>query len=323
MTYPVIPAHLGSCGIVKESSYGAGGIPAMLIPFTSVSPPDDVGLLSDAGWRGAPADAYQDTAGPLDSTIELGGPVYADSIGYAFAGILGDVSFSAGSPNTWTMALLNSGTQQPPSYEVTVNDPIGNMQYAGCRFASVQLTFDPTGILQWKGKLAGLVSTTSADPMPAPSGEVPFPAWSGMVTIGGTTETRLLGADLTWARQIVAKRNVTGQQSPYLQRSDVLALTGQLTFALSSDTYHQAHLAATSTTLDLNFSKGAGAALRQLVVHCSSLYFTSSPRDYGKKWIELIATFKADHNATDVGASGGYSPSKITLKNAVGSGTYA
>jgi hypothetical protein len=121
----------------------------------------------------------------------------------------------------------------------------------------------------------------------------------------------------------VPKRNVTGALAPYLQRSDVLTVTGQLTLAVVADTYHQDQLAGTAVALDLNYSRGAGASLRQLVVHCSKAYFTAAPRDYGKKWIELAAAFRADGNTTDVGASGGYSPAKVTLKNAVASGTYA
>jgi hypothetical protein len=249
--------------------------------------------------------------------------VYADTIGYGLAGILGDVAFSAGSPNTWTMALLNSGTQQPPSYAVTVNDPVGQLVYAGCKFTSAQLTLDPAGYLTWQGKLAGLVAASGAASMPAPSSERPFPAWSGTVTIAGSSETRLLSADVALVRPVVAKRNVTGAQSPYLQRSDVLSVTGRLQLALASDTYRQDYVAGTAIALDLSFSTGAGAGLRQLVVHCSKAYLTGAPRDYGKKWIELGATFKADHNVTDIGASGGYSPVKITLKNAVGSGSYA
>ena len=206
---------------------------------------------------------------------------------------------------------------------MTTNDPIGQLQYAGCKFASVTLTLDPTGLLTWQGVLAGLPSSASAASMPAPSSELPLPGWAAVVTIAGVTETRLVAGTITLARQIVPKRNVTGQLAPYLQRTDVLAVTGQLTLAVVADTYHQDHLAGTPVALDFNYSRGAGAGLRQLVVHCSKAYFTASPRDYGKKWIELAATFKADHNTSDVGASGGYSPAKVTLKNAVASGTYA
>jgi hypothetical protein len=145
MTAPAYPARLGSVAIVKEAFYGAGGTPAMLIPATTISTPDNVGLMPDAGWRGAPADSYGEIAGTLDSTVQLAGNVYADSIGYPLAGILGDVAFAGGSPNTWTIASDNGTDQQPPSYEVTTNDPIGQLQYAGCKWASVTLTLDPTG----------------------------------------------------------------------------------------------------------------------------------------------------------------------------------
>lgn len=323
MTVPFYPSALVGVGIVKEASYGAGGTPAALIPVTSISPPDVVGLLSDAGWRGAPADAYQDTAGPLASQLTLGGPIYADTIGYPLAGILGDVAFAGGSPNTWTIASINSGAQQPPSYELTVADPIGQLQYGGCKWSNVQLNFDPSGLLTWTGRVDGLAGTASAATMPTASAELPLPGWAGIVTLAGSTETRLLSAAISFDRAAIAKRNVTGQQAPYLQRSDVLAVTGRLALAVVADTYRQDYVAGTAIALDLNFSRGAGAGLRQLVVHCSKTYLTGAPRGYGNKWIDLEATFKADHNTSDVGASGGYSPAKVTLKNTVASGSYA
>ena len=323
MTAPFYPARLVQVGIGKETAYGTPVAPAFLIPVSSVIGPDNVGLLPDAGWRGAPADSYNEIAGALDSTVSIGGPVYPDTIGYPLAGILGDVAFAGGSPNTWTAAVLNSGTQQPPSYTLTVADPIGKLAYSGCKFTRVQLALSPSALLTWSGTVAGLVSASSASSMPAPSSEVPLAGWQGVITIAGSTETRLLSADITIDRTVVGKRNVDGSQGPYLQRADILAVAGNLNFAVVADTYHQDHLAGTAVTLDLAFSRGAGAGLRQLALHCSEAYLTASPRGYGSKWIELAASFTADYNTTDIGASGGYSPIKATIKNTVASGTYA
>jgi hypothetical protein len=323
MTAPFYPSRLLQVGIGKETTYAVAVTPAYTIPAAGVTAPDNVGLLSDAGWRGAPANSYGETAGPLDSSVTIGGPIYPDTIGYPLAGVLGDVAFAGGSPNTWTAALLNSGTQQPPSYTLTVADPIGQLAYAGCKFQRVQLVLSPDALLTWTGTVAGLVSAAASVSMPAATSELPLAGWQGVVTIAGVTDTRLLSADITIDRTIVPKRNVDGSQGPYLQRSDVLAVTGNLNFAVVADTYHQDQLAATAVALDLNFSRGAGAGLRQLLLHMSKAYFVAAPRSYGNKWIELAAAFRADHNSTDVGASGGYSPMKVTVKNTVGSGSYA
>ena len=51
--------------------------------------------------------------------------------------------------------------------------------------------------------------------------------------------------------------------------------------------------------------------------------FTVAKIERGKDFIELNVTYKAIANTTDVGATSGYSPIKVTLKNAKASGTYA
>jgi hypothetical protein len=50
--------------------------------------------------------------------------------------------------------------------------------------------------------------------------------------------------------------------------------------------------------------------------------YESADISRGKDYVELPISFKAVANSTDVGASGGYSPIKVTLQNAITSGTY-
>jgi hypothetical protein len=63
--------------------------------------------------------------------------------------------------------------------------------------------------------------------------------------------------------------------------------------------------------------------LRQVGLHCSKAFLTTVNRTYGSRWVELTVNFTTDGNTTDVGASGGYSPIKATIKNTVGAGVYA
>jgi len=317
------PSQLVQVGIVKEAAYGAGGAPSLLLPSTAPSGQDKPGLMADAGWRGAPATAYQQIVGPLASALTLGGPVFMDGIGFPLAGLLGDVAFAGGTPNTWTMACLNSGTQQPPSYAVTIGDPIGKVQYPGCRFASLDLAFDPNQLLSWSATLAGLPGVVSAVAMPALSAEKVTAGWVGVAKVGGVVEARVLTATMKIARSVLAKRNVTGQLAPYLQRSEELTVSGAMTLVAATDAYRQDLLAGTTVAVELSFATGAGAAARQLLLHCSAATLTQADRAYGQRWIELDLAFTTSFNTSDVGASGGYSPIKATVKNAVASGVYA
>jgi hypothetical protein len=321
---PAYPTRLAQVGLVKESSYGAGGTPAMLLPVTQLQPADVVGRVDDDSWRSAPAVVFGHQVTTLESTVKLGGIVMPDSVGFLLAGILGDVAFAAGSPNTWTMALLNSGAQQPASYAVTVADPIGQLAYAGCKVSELTLAFDPDQLLAWSATLAGLASGAVSVSMPAASSEKPIPGWVGVVKVGGVVTGQVASAEVQLSRPVVAHRTVTGAQAPWLQRSDVLAVSGKLTVVASSDSYRTQWQAGTATSLDLSFSNGvAGAGARSLTLHCSQVVLEQAPRSYGARWIEVDVTFQAEANASDVGASGGLSPIKATLKNQVGSGVYA
>ena len=317
------PSRVTAAGIVKEASFGAGGSPFMQLPFMAFTPQDVVGQAVDAGWRGAPVDNVGMIPSTTESKITTNGYVQPDAIGYPLAGVLGDVGFTAGTPNIWTAAALNTGTQQPPSYCITTLDPVGGMVYAGCKFSSLRITYDPKQLLAWSATIAGLAGTTTTPTMPNASTETPFQAWIAAVTIAGLSETRLLAATIDITRPTSAKRNTNLTLAPNLQRTSTVAVSGSLMFLLNSDTYRQDMLNGTGIALDMTFSGGVGSALRSLQLHCTSVKLLTTVRDYSGTYVRLNSTFRAVGNTTDVGASGGYSPIKATLKNVVASGTYA
>lgn len=320
MTYP---ASLVSVGIGKEAVYGTPVTPAM---FAAVAPPAPADLhtpIGDTGWRGSAVDTYQHQPGPIEGKISLSGPVYADIIGFALAGVLGDVTFTAGTPNTHSMAVLNSGEQQPPSYTITTTDPVGPLAWAGAKFASVELSAAAENVLSWQADVHCQPAAAAATPAPAYSGLAQFGGWRGAVQLGGAIEARVESLAITLARAVTAKRNVDGSRAPWLQRSGPLTVTGQMTLVLATDTYRQQYVNGTVTSVDINYQQGAGAALQQVRLHCSSVVFTNVARIYGSAWTELDVAWVADANTGDAGASGGQSPVKATVKNTVAAGIYA
>lgn len=319
-----VPAGLAALAFALESAYGTLAAPVIGLPYSSFGPVDNNGLLFDASWRGSAVDVAGHETGVLDSAISVAGPVLPDSIGIPLAGMLGDVVFAAGSPNTHTMSVLNTGGQQPPSYTGSLSDPAGLLQWAGCKVASLKLAWDASALLKHETALVGLASSVpGALVMPAVTTEKPLPSWTGALLLGGSAETRLLSGSISLERVVTAKRNSTGAQAPWLQRSEELKVSGALEVAVLTDTYRALLLGGTTTSLDLTFSTGVGAALRSLKLHCSQAVLSAAARNYGGRWVEIGATFRAEGNTTDAGASGGRSPLKVTLKNAIGSGVYA
>jgi len=317
-----VPVRLAQVGFGLEATYGTAVAPAMGFAWTQCGAVDVNALGKDQSWRGSAADCYSHETGPLSSVVKLTGPALADTLGYLLCGVLGDYTFTGGTPNTHAFALLNTGTQQPPSYAVTTKEPVGGLVRAGCKVASVKISVDAGNPITFDADLAGLASATTANTPPAVGAEKLLPGWGFTATIGGSSEPRLIAATVQLARPIEAKSNTDGSQAPWLQRSGALSVTGDITLAITTDAYRAGFLAGSTTSIDLNFQSGVGAALRQLKLHCSQVALTDLNRDYGGKWVELQFSWEAEANTSDAGASGGKSPIAVTLKNQVGSGVY-
>lgn len=317
------PSVLLQCGIGKESTFGTAVAPSVFWPLSSIVPTDRAAPLPDASWRASPSTSAGHTLGPLDSLVTMIGPVYVDSIGFPLAGLLGDVAFASGSPNTWTMSVLNTGTTQPPSYTVTSSDPVGALRWPGCKFASLTFNLDAGSLATFTATAQGLTAVPVSPYAGTPGSLLPFAGWRGVVTLGGSIDTQVVSCVVTVSRAVDPKRNTNGTQAPWLQRSAGLTVTGTATVVMSSDAYRAALAAGTTTSVDVTIAQGAGAGLQSIKLHSSLATYTAAARTYGAQYVEVGLTWIADANTTDAGASGGISPIKATLRNTVGSGTYA
>ena len=94
-------------GIAKETTRGTAVAPTDFIPVAkdSLAPVDVIDPLYDTGLRGSNVVNYNYIPGRKRSTFDFGGAVFADTIGYSLAGILGAVSTSgASAPYTHTIS---------------------------------------------------------------------------------------------------------------------------------------------------------------------------------------------------------------------------
>jgi hypothetical protein len=318
----VYPSRLVKVGIGKESTFGTAVAPAAGLAVAAPGVSDKHATIVDTGWRQSTAASYGHQPGPLDSAVSLGGPAFVDALGWPLAGVLGDHTVTGTTaPYTHTLALLNSGSMQPSSYTVTLDDPVGALAYPGCRWSGFTLTANADGLLTWGGTLAGLNPGAGSVP-PAPAVVLPMPGWSGVVTIGGSVESRVLDLSVSITRQLTAKRNTNGQQTPNNIQAGALAVSGQATLLIHNDNYRSSLLNASSLAIDATWSQGAGAASQQITLHSSACVLDAASRAYVGDWVEVQLGWTADANTTDAGASGGKSPIKATLINAVGAGLY-
>jgi hypothetical protein len=322
--FGIVPSRLLQVGVGLESVYGAAVAAAKLWPVTACTAADRHAPIGDDSWRSAPGSSSGHRPGPADATLSLGGPVLADTIGYPLVGLLGDISVAGGSaPFTASIAALNSGTLQPPSYTVATSDPAsGALAWPGCRFSQLVLTVTPDGLFTFTAAADALPAVPAATLNLAPSTVGVLASWRGVITIGGTVEARCESLTVTLTRALSAKRNVDGSRAPYVQRAGLVAVTGEAVVVMSADAYRAAYAAGTATSVDVSIGQGAGAGQTKVQLHCSSVTWLAAVRQYGQRWVELELGWVADQNAADVGASGGLSPVKATLINAVPGGTY-
>lgn len=328
-----LPRSRSYLGIAKETRPAAGAAPTAVaasdfIPYTSISVMDNISYLDDKGIRGSMVDEYDVIQGNIYSEIEIGGDVFADTIGYPLAGVLGDVTFTAGTPNTHAISTLNSlaTNGQPVTYTVSDYYSLGaasTRQYAGTQFESVDIKFSPDSLLTYTAKAKGYASVTAANPVASFSVVTPTPSWEGVTTLNGTTSALLSEGNVNIQRSVTPIWTVDGNQRPYQLFAGALTCSGALTLIFESDTELGLYLNNTRPILDIAFSHGTGASLQAIKLHMTKCAFTVAKIERSKEYIELGVTYKAMANVTDAGTSVGYSPIKVTLQNTKATGTYA
>lgn len=315
--------QLSFLGIAKETTPGTPVAATNYIPVTGITPKDNLTLLDDKGYRGALVDVYDQIAGPLSATLDFDGDVFPDTVGFPLAGVLGDVATTgASAPYTHTFAVLNNAGGQPPTYTLNDNYVAGNRQYAGAKFSEVGFKFSADGLLTYSAKCTTFGSTTATAPTASFTAVPPMVGWQGVAQIGGTTQTGLIDGEVTIKRSVTIINSVDGTQAPVQLWSGPVQVDGKATLVMEDDTALTQYLTTAKPSVDFNFSAGAGATAVQLKLHMTKCSISAADITRGKDYVEIPITFTALANSTDIGASGGYSPIKVTVQNAVISGTY-
>lgn len=317
-------------GIAKEVTKGTPVAATDFIPVMkdSLKPQDIIDPLYDQGLRGSNVLNYNYIQGRTRSTFDFGGAVFADTIGFAIAGLLGEVSTTGGSaPYTHDVTLLNSlttGTDtQPISYTMTDFYAVDVRQYPGCQFSDFSLKFNADGMLEYDAKTTGFQSVTTSDPTPSFSTLLPTPVWRGTVSIAGTPVSTAMTGNIDMKRPVTPIYGISDTQNPYQVFLGALEVTGKVTFVMESDAQLLNFLNNTQPALVFDWNYGAGANEVQIQATLSKGAYTAAVIERGDDFVKVTVDINAMSTTTDAGASGGYAPIKWQLKNALPSGTYA
>jgi hypothetical protein len=315
--------NLSFLGIAKEITLGTPAAPTAFIPVKPPTVKDNLTLLEDKGLRGSMVDVYGQVAGKLSSEIDFDGDVYPDTVGWLLAGMLGDVTTTgASAPFTHAMSVQNGGTGQPKSYTLTDYYVAGTRAYAGGKFSELGLKFSADAMLTYSAKVMAFGSATATKPTGSFTALPPLASWIGAVSIGGTPLTTVIDGEVNIKRSVTPVQTVSGTQAPIDMWSGPLTVDGKLTVVMDADTQLTNYLTAATPALLINFASGAGASATQVQLQMSSCTYSAAEISRGSDFVELDITFSANANATDIGASGGFSPILATIKNAVATGIY-
>lgn len=317
-------------GIAKEVTKGTIVAPTDFIPVAkdSLKPQDIVDPLYDTGLRGSNVLNYNYIPGRSRSTVDFGGAVFADTVGYGIAGLLGSVATSgASAPYTHTISLLNSLTSgadaQPISYTLTDFYAVDVRSYPGCQFSDFSLKFNADGMLEYDTKTTGWASSTVSDPTPTFSTVLPTPVWRGTVSIGGTAVSTAMSGNIDMSRPVTPVYGIASTQNPYSIFLGPLEVTGKITFIMETDAELTNFLSNTQPAIVLNWAYGSGATEVQIQATITKGAYTAAMIERGEDFVQVSIDLNGQSNTTDAGSSGGYSPIKWVLKNAKASGTYA
>jgi hypothetical protein len=317
-------------GIAKEATRGTAVAPTDFIPVMkdALKPVDIVDPLYDTGLRGSNVLNYNYIPGRTRSTVDYGGAVFADTVGYAIAGLLGEVATTgASAPYTHDITLLNSlavgGDVQPISYTLTDFYAVDVRSYPGCQFSDFSLKFNADGMLEYDAKSTGWSSEVVATPTPSFSTILPTPVWRGTVSVGGSVLATAMTGNIDMKRPATPIYGIASTQDPYQVFLGPLEVTGKITFVMEDDSQLLNFLNNTQPALVFDWNYGTGAAEVQISATLTKGAYTTGVIERGEDFVQVSVDFNAQSNTTDAGASGGFSPISWTLQNAKPSGTYA
>jgi hypothetical protein len=318
ITYPAtaLPVARQQIGIAKEAVKGTWLTSTAFLHLDSFTPEDKITELPVTALVGSMVTDLGMVPGVGTANISVGGGVWVDTIGFAISGVLGDEAVTGVGPYVHTAAVLNSGQGQPTSHSITHNYDATNARgYAGAQWTEVELQYTAEDLLKFTGKITSLLSAHETNPTATYTGVLPVAAWQCACTIGGTSTVVVTEATVTMTRKVTVIKGLDGTQNPSEIFIGPLTVSWKLSgLADAADTMLGYYLNNTQPAVDLTLTQGASGILE---VHSTSVAFTAAPFKADKDILEIDVTGTAIANTTDIGVSGGFSPVKVTLTNAV------
>ncbi len=314
-------AHAANTPIFWQLTASLG--PVAWMPAENVVPTDHIALIEDKAMRGSNVANYNITGAAAYSELQIDGPVFPDMFGYVIGSLYGAVDFAGGSPNTHTFAGMNTAGSlgQPTPMLVFIYNGKNTRLYAGAKCSEVNLKFDVTGNLAYTSKWMAFESMVSSDFTSTYTAITPQAAWQAQTSINSVVVPNVLAADFTVKRDSMeAVQTLDGSQQAEIIWAGPLSTAGNMTVTYEDDTNLNFFLGTSQIPVVFTLTNGTGATQVQVQLQMTKCILTdgwqiSLPGSKG--YVEATGPVSAVGNTTDANtAGGGYSPSRVVLKNA-------
>lgn len=322
-------------GVAKEATQGTAVAMTATIPIEKFEPEDKPVWLDDKALRGSMVEVYGKQQGVIKTDFSMSGPVFVDGLGWLCSNILGDLAVTGTTaPYTNAFSTLNSGQGQPTSHTFThfqgTPASTGARQYPGACLSELNLKFNAeTQLLNYDAKGSSWPSViAAAAPTSAPSAVTPIASWRAQLGVGGpatggTLVTTITDGEIDIKRQLSVIFTAENAQTPYQIWRGMVTISGKLNFVAKDESAYLNMINNSQPQVQLLISNGVtGAGAGSVQIDMQTCAFTAAKYDAGKEYVMYQVTFDAVANTTNAGGSGGYSPGKVTVINAIPSGTY-
>lgn len=319
------PGARSAYGVGKESVAGTAVSASRFPPLSKFDASEKIDPLIDDGYRGSMAAEYGNIQGPRVAEVSFSGPSFYDTLGDWLYNILGDYAVGAPVSSVYphTFGLLNSGTGQPPTHTLLDSSQlpasVGVRVYPYACLSELTIAGNATGLCTIDAKATSNPSAVGGASMTnTPTTEVAQPAWISTVSVAGAGAANVSEWAVTISRELMVAHTADGTQAPYVIGRGPVTVSGKLSFiALDETPLITGLITNQQPALVITVNNGlATTALREIAITMTkSAYQTADmQRNTLLGW---DVPFKAIANSTDAAASGGLSPIKAVLKNAL------
>lgn len=303
----------GHVGVATETVYGSTATaPWAYIPVISYDDyTEDMGLVMDDAYRGAPAKVFGVYSGMQQGKVGLTVPYYPNQVARFFPKLMGTDSIGSSSNGGWQHNFLANSSGTPTSDTVFWfygSTTLGDRTFSGLQWQALDFKFSrASGMATAKLTGIGAAPTTAfaSENTPSYSSDPALRGWQATFAIGGTTNAQLIDFELNVSREVELVFAANNSQRPAFAEVGALDAKGKMTFYGSTDLPLLNYRNNTQNQLDLLLiDTVGGSTINRLEITGNKVVFNKVTPSFKGKFLQYEVEFQCINNTSAGGDSG-------------------